>query len=66
MYLLGIGANAALLEQIRTGAVTGTVGWDEAAFAQKVTEAVAAYVAGQTPESQMIECNPITAQNLDS
>lgn len=66
VYLLGIGTNAALLEQIRTGAVTGTVGWDEAAFAKKVTEVVAAYVAGQTPESQMIECNPITARNLDS
>lgn len=66
VYLLAIGTNAALLEQIRTGTVTGTVSWDDAAFAQKVTEVVTAYVVGQKPESQIIACSPITAQNLDS
>ena len=66
VYLLAIGSSDALLEQIRTGAVTGTVSWNDAAFVQKVTEAVSALAAGQKPEGQVIEGSPITAQNVSS
>ena len=66
VYLLAIGSSEALLEQIRAGAVTGTVSWDEAAFAQKVTEVVGALADGGKAEGQIIEGNPVTAQSLAS